>query len=166
MQNMDTNCWDWTAMKDCDGYGGFQFRRRKLRAHRVSLVISTGFIPEGLHVCHKCDNPSCVRPDHLFAGTNTENRLDSAAKGRVPSGDSHPARTNPERLARGERQYCAKLTDEKVRHIRKLHASGELKESHLSRKFGVSRATIRKVILRKSWTHIPIFETCVEKEDK
>ena len=83
----DDGCWEWTASVNRRCYGWFHFggkvERKALKAHRVSWELHNGPIPEGLWVLHKCDNPRCVRPDHLFLGDRTDNMRDCAAKGRV-----------------------------------------------------------------------------------
>ncbi len=75
-------CWNWTASKCIKGYGFFGLGNVVIRAHRVAFIISTGTSPNPLHVLHRCDNPSCVNPSHLFTGTNTDNVRDSVKKGR------------------------------------------------------------------------------------
>ena len=77
------DCWIWLAYKDKDGYGTFRVGDKKYRAHRISYFLSRGNVPH-LYVCHSCDNPSCVNPDHLWEGTNSENQLDCSKKGRKP----------------------------------------------------------------------------------
>lgn len=76
------DCWTWTSAKSRKGYGLFWDGNKFVRAHRASYVLAFGPIPDGMCVCHHCDNPSCVRPDHLFIGTNADNVHDSIAKGR------------------------------------------------------------------------------------
>lgn len=80
-----TGCWVWTASRYPGGYGQFRRKGGPLRGtHRVAWELARGPIPEGLHVCHRCDNPVCVRPSHLWLGTHSENMQDAHRKGRIP----------------------------------------------------------------------------------
>lgn len=85
--NEQTNCWEWTAATNNIGYGMFRFNVNKMRtAHRVSYELFNGPIPPGLVVCHTCDNPKCVNPDHLWVGTMKDNWDDMNNKGRFVQG--------------------------------------------------------------------------------
>lgn len=121
-------CWNWTASTFRDGYGQFQCPLGT-RAHRVSWALEYGEIPT-LQVLHRCDNPRCVRPSHLFLGTNADNLADRQAKGRQ---------------AQGERQWKAKLTDREVSAIRQLYAIG-FTQLELVAMYNSSRATVNKLV--------------------
>ena len=102
---MGTPCLDWTASCNPDGYGRFRLDGETWRSHRVAWELENGSIPDGMHVLHHCDNPACVRVDHLFLGTNDDNVKDKMAKGRYVAsrGDRNGSRLHPERRARGDR---------------------------------------------------------------
>lgn len=156
------NCWIWKGLKNESGYGMFSLNGRQSRAHRISYEIHIGAIPEGLFICHKCDNPACVNPDHLFSGTAKENSMDMMKKGRnmhvtkpetLARGERNGTHTKPETVRRGTKIEWSKLTDNSVMEIRSKYANGESAPS-LAKKHNVFLSTIYKVVYRKTWKHI------------
>jgi hypothetical protein len=135
------DCWLWSGCRTERGYGRFSIGGKKDRrfrpAHRVSHELYVGVIPLGLSVCHRCDNPPCVRPSHLFLGTQDDNMKDAAIKGRTIQGERHPK---------------AKLTQEDVRHIRALRLV--MSHSALARKFGIDSKCIRRVLRGEAWRSV------------
>lgn len=135
----DYGCWIWTAAKLGKGYGQFWNGDVRMLAHRLSWEWHYGEIPPGLCVCHHCDNPSCVRPDHLFLGTIAENNRDMTAKGRA-------------RLPnlRGEQHPSAVLTEEQVLSILQDNRG----RAFLAHKYGVHYNTISLIQRREKWKHL------------
>ena len=148
-------CWVWTAALFRDGYGAFKADGTKVRIHRTSYAALVGPIPEGLFVCHRCDNHPCVRPSHLFVGTPVDNAADRERKGRnnPPRGERHGRYTHPEQTARGEGHGSAKLNTTKVLEIRRLASEG-LTKAAIARQFGVSQALVGYIIRREIWAHV------------
>jgi len=109
------------------------------RAHRVSYRLAYGEIPAGEAVLHRCDVRRCVRPDHLFTGTNADNQADKVAKGRQLRGNTAPN---------------AKLSEAEVGELRRLHATGMLNMTGAARHHGVSVAAISNAVHGKSWKHL------------
>jgi predicted XRE-type DNA-binding protein len=132
-------CWEWTGSKNVWGYGRIKIRRKVHMAHKVAYTLHYGPIPDGLVICHRCDNRGCVNPAHLFIGTYADNSADMVSKGRQ---------------ARGERNANAKLTEAVVREMRQLYASG-MKQDALAARFNISQMTVSDVIRRRTWRHIP-----------
>lgn len=154
-------CWIWTGrLTDC-GYGRVGYHRKQWKAHRLAWALTYGSIENGMGVLHKCDNPPCCNPNHLFIGTQIDNMADSARKGRhprnathyLPSGDRHHSRLHPEVMARGEHNGSAVLTEEKVRQIRQRRERGETMSS-LARAFGVAKGNIIFIVHRQTWKHV------------
>lgn len=138
-------CVVWTGARCRDGYGnirvGHGTQRRMVGAHRVSWELHVGPIPEGKHVLHRCDNPPCVRPEHLFLGTHRDNFLDAAAKGRLGK-------------ARGEDHGRSRLHNADVARMRCLAATRGLSCRSLSRRFGVSKSTVARILKGESWKSV------------
>lgn len=134
----DTPCHVWQLAREKAGYGKERRAGRGTLAHRNAWVAANGPIPEGLLVLHRCDNPPCVNPEHLFLGTHADNAADRDTKGRASD-------------RRGERHPLAKLTPDRVRAIL---AEPDTSGVTLARRYGVSRSTVSAVRKRKRWPHI------------
>ena len=135
----ESGCWEWTAgLRNAAGYGGFCINRSMFLAHRISWEIENGKIPNNSCVLHKCDNPLCVKPSHLFLGSRTDNNVDRMNKGR-----SRP------RI--GSLNGRSKLTENEVRVIRIYHPTLALPD--LAKSFNVSKQVIWSIIHRKTWVH-------------
>lgn len=147
-----TGCWNWKGLRDPSGYGYFSiprdhhlFRKAKrkdqmVRASRFAFQRVVGPIPEGLVVCHSCDNPSCVRPEHLFLGTTQENADDKVRKNR----QYRPV---------GEKNNGSSLTEVQVMEIRRRLAIGESGRS-LAKEFGVSKGCVSLINTGGTWKHL------------
>ena len=140
------SCWDWQAAADPRGYGWFKLNGKRILAHRLAYQMVVGDIPEGYDVCHHCDNPACVRPDHLFSGTRADNMRDSWQKGR-----SHG---RPPYYPKGEQHSHHKLTRVQVLEIRRKYAVGGVTYRELALEYGVTFSNVGRVIRRDRWTHI------------
>lgn len=136
-------CWPWIRARNNTGYGITSFRpiRSKL-AHRIAWIITNGPIPDTLNVLHQCDNPPCCNPSHLFTGSQADNNWDKIRKGRHRTPDMRGA-SNP----------AARLTEDDVRAIRTLRASGASYPS-LGARFGISKTMVRNIVLRRAWSHV------------
>ncbi len=146
-------CWVWTAGFFNDGYGAYKWNGQNRRTHRFSWMLHYGHVRDGLWVLHRCDNPACVRVDHLWLGTSEENTADRHAKGRSASGDKNGSRTRPDRVRRGEKNGTAILTEAIVLEIRRMAADGIL-QTEISRALGVKPPTVSAVVNRRNWAHI------------
>ena len=134
-------CWEWTASKS-NGYGRFRLNGKRASAHRVSWQMHTGkTVPQGMYICHTCDNPGCVNPKHLFLGTATDNKQDCLRKGR--SADVN-----------GEKNAMSVLTKEEVLLVRSFR--GFMTGRELAKLFNVSPKCISKVQLNQRWKTIQL----------
>lgn len=132
------------------GYGVMGYRGKQKYVHRIVWQIAGGEIPKGKFVLHKCDTPPCVRLDHLFLGTPSDNMQDMTRKGRCrsggPSGDRHGSRTHPERVPRGECNGQSKLTQEEADEIRRIYHTGSYTQKQVSEIFGVSQLIVSRLV--------------------
>ena len=140
-------CWLWRAGKDRDGYGLFRFDGKQKRAHRLAYAVLVGPPGKAL-VCHKCDNPPCVRPTHLFLGTNGDNIRDAVAKGRMEFQKDPSAASK--RAGCGEANGRAKLTCKSVREIRRRLMAGETTVS-LGKEYRVSQVLVSLIKRDRIW---------------
>lgn len=149
-------CWLWMGSRDRKGYGQIRAFGRSMRAHRASWMFFIGPIPLNTPcVLHRCDNPACVRPDHLWVGTNLDNVRDREAKGRSSREFVALMRTQEgiARLPRGENHPRAKLTEDHVRAIRQSHAGG-LSPVRIAAEYGVTDRAVHLVVSRRTWKHV------------
>lgn len=136
-------CWPWLGYRE-RGYGRVSFGGVLRRAHQVAYELCFGPIPKGLCVLHTCDNPACVRPDHLFLGTQLDNIADRTRKGRSATG---------RRLAYSPHPTQRKLTADRVRAIRAAATGGEA-HAAIAQREKVARATVYKIVERITWREL------------
>ena len=143
-----SDCIEFAGTRTADGYGMLWVGGRQWGAHRWAWTQANGPIPDGMMVLHRCDNPPCWNPDHLFLGTAADNARDRDAKGRSGIGWHLP-----EHRPRGEANAKAKLTASIVRTMREAHASGATYYD-LARQFGVDGTTVRRAVAHDTWGHV------------
>lgn len=134
--NRGDGCWEWLGARDRNGYGAFSYAGLTRRAHVVALALDGRGPAKGQYACHHCDNPACVRPDHLYPGTPTQNMADAIARNRQQAGVRH---------------YAAKLTDADVITIRASSDAIKI----IAAQYGVSASNIAMIRRRKTWKHVP-----------
>ena len=136
----ESGCWIWIAYSLPNGYGRFGLNGKTELAHRASYMLHKGDIPEGFHVCHTCDTPSCVNPDHLFLGTPKDNMQDCKKKGRMNNG-------NP----KGESNGKSKLTENDVFEIRDLLENSPYSQAKIAEIYEVYYTAISKIKYKRTW---------------
>jgi len=137
------DCWCYTATRSHAGHGHLKRHAnghyKHFQAHAYSWIIHFGEIPDGLCVLHKCDNPCCVNPEHLYLGTRRQNNEEASRKGRTAKGETH---------------YAAKLSNDTVIEMRRLYSDGHTQKA-LAQKYGIGQGLVSRVVRRKSWEHVP-----------
>lgn len=129
-------CWRWFGKLNAQGYGIVQRGGKTLLAHRYAFTITRGEIPDGMNVCHRCDNPPCVNPAHLFLGSHGDNAADKTQKGRQ---------------ARGERHGCSKLRWSDVLAMRAAWDGTVAGRRILAEQFNVSVSSVEKILAGETW---------------
>jgi len=147
-------CWLWTSKKLPRGYGLFFNQGSHTLAHRYAYTHWVGPIPDDQMVCHHCDEPSCVRPDHLFTGTGSDNMRDAASKGRLTWGTEPGQRWRAAANTEGSKNGQAVLNEAAVLEIRRLWNNGDVTQVALGKQFGVTFQTINLIVNGKTWKHI------------
>jgi len=137
-------CWEWTGGRVKFGYGQTSINGKSITAHRMAWILAYGSIPDGLCVLHRCDNPPCVRPDHLFLGTNKDNTRDMIAKGRSKA---------PRTAGPGEVHGNARMSRAEVVRMRKLRKAG-WKVDALAEEFRVGTTQVSRITRGVSWSHV------------
>lgn len=177
-----TACWPWVAGAFSTGYGAFRVGRRTCKASRVAYALRHGEVPSEAVICHRCDNPICCNPAHLFLGDTQMNNADMVRKGRQAKGERtgvhtkpesravgsrNGTHTHPESLRRGDRHWMrqhpgvlagdkngrAKLTEADVIAIRRAYASGE-RIASLARQYNINWSTAKKIVTKQLWSHV------------
>ncbi len=128
-------CWEWVAGCFDEGYGCFSINKRSIGSHRIVYEMGHGEIPKGMLICHHCDNRRCVRPSHLFIGTQSDNLKDASNKGRMNRGTNNPA---------------CKLTEQQILAIRK----DTRPQREIAKDYKVDQRNIWSIIHRQTWKHI------------
>ena len=134
------SCWTWPRSCVTDGYGAIQVRGRRWQTHRYAWTLINGPIPAGKEICHRCDNPPCCRPDHLFAATHADNNRDCQRKERRPP-------------VIGERNPMAKLSETEVLKIREMYAHG-ISQKRIATGLNLKRNHVFDIVKRRIWKHI------------
>lgn len=147
-------CWEWQGDHTANGYGRLTVRGQRVVAHRHSWEMHFGPIPDGMIVCHHCDNPPCIRPDHLFLGSHQDNMADAANKGRMRQGALRRLIDHPGAVLRGSDCPWAKLTEAQVQELRSRYAAGGITQKQLAEDYALHPMTVFQIIHRLRWDHL------------
>jgi predicted XRE-type DNA-binding protein len=155
-----TSCWLWAGPTAAGGYGYQRYEGRVQKTHRISWALHNGYMPpRHIKVCHRCDTPACVNPDHLWLGTQADNVADMWAKGRG----------KPPVPKRGSANPMAVLDEEQVWAIRHMIRNGSFTQPQIREAYGVSQMTINRIARFETWPHVhlnwPFHEIETQKEE-
>lgn len=142
-----SKCWNWRGPKYHFGHGVFAFRRKPARAHRISWIIANGEIPEGQLVLHKCDNPACVNPNHLYLGSSKDNNRDMVNRGRQYT----------------RKGIAYKFTFEIAKKIRARYKAEKISCEKLAREYNVSYTTMNLLLRGKTWSETKDYSRSTNK---
>ena len=148
-------CWEWTGQILPNGYGRISIACKNKLPHRLAYEIFCGQIPEGMFVCHRCDNRTCCNPTHLFLATHAENMADMVRKGRQAKGERNGCYLHPESVRRGEKNHNSKFTWDMVRKIRDRYAAGGISAYQLAKEYGVTKRTMSQLVKGETWQEVP-----------
>jgi hypothetical protein len=141
----NSGCWLFDCAPGPQEYSRFCFDKKVYRAHRIAYALFISDVAEDIDVCHRCDFPPCVNPDHLFLGTSADNHADMKVKGRSTKGPGFFGESSPRSV----------LTNELVSKLRAEYARGGISQHALARKYGINRNTIESFLSRRTWRHLP-----------
>ena len=147
MRFVETNknlsaCWNWTGATSGNGYGAIVLLSgEQVSAHRAMFTLVYGKVPDGFSVCHRCDNPRCCNPTHLFSATQSENIIDAYSKGRIYQG-----------FKAGTAHFSFKVTNRQASMIRKEYAKGQSTQKAIAIKYGIAQSLVSRIVNNKHWT--------------
>lgn len=139
-----SGCIEWRG-DTLNGYGRMRYLGKRQFTHRLSWIAHHGGIPQGICVLHRCDNPLCINPKHLFLGTRHDNNVDKTLKGRQARGVGHGKS--------GEDNHFSKITTAHVQAIRDSYALGRLTQSEIATQYGISQSQVSNIVTKKHWRH-------------
>lgn len=137
----DDGCWEWVGYKNKDGYGRMKVDYKMYHVHRIVYELTYGPIPDGLLICHRCNNRSCCNPNHLYLGTQKDNMEQCVFEGRL-------------KTSFGEKHGQSKLNEKDVKKIKELYNTKNYSQRCLGKLFNISHSEISRIINNQVWKHI------------